>query len=83
MYALKACVGEFLSGTSPVHKRRQDADLICENMAISESRWWARLGLNQRLRCQRSALPLSYAPGKANIAKKNSDASLMLLFRVF
>ena len=25
--------------------------------------WWARLGLNQRpLRCQRSALPLSYAP---------------------
>ena len=26
--------------------------------------WWARLGLNQRpLRCQRSALPLSYAPG--------------------
>ena len=26
-------------------------------------RWWARLGLNQRpLRCQHSALPLSYAP---------------------
>src|SRR6266480_3701541 len=26
--------------------------------------WWARLGSNQRpLRCQRSALPLSYAPG--------------------
>ena len=26
-------------------------------------KWWARLGLNQRpLRCQRSALPLSYAP---------------------
>src|SRR5262245_29200920 len=28
-----------------------------------EERWWARLGSNQRpLRCQRSALPLSYAP---------------------
>jgi hypothetical protein len=26
-------------------------------------RWWARLGLNQRpLRCEHSALPLSYAP---------------------
>ena len=26
-------------------------------------KWWAQLGLNQRpLRCQRSALPLSYAP---------------------
>ena len=26
-------------------------------------KWWARLGLNQRpLRCQHSALPLSYAP---------------------
>ena len=26
-------------------------------------RWWARLGLNQRPpRCQRGALPLSYAP---------------------
>ena len=26
-------------------------------------KWWARLGLNQRpLRCERSALPLSYAP---------------------
>ena len=30
-----------------------------------EDPWWARLGLNQRpLRCQRSALPLSYAPGR-------------------
>ena len=28
-----------------------------------DSKWWARLGLNQRpLRCQHSALPLSYAP---------------------
>src|SRR5215510_8738928 len=28
-------------------------------------RWWARLGSNQRpLRCQRSALPLSYAPDR-------------------
>src|SRR5260370_41952929 len=27
--------------------------------------WWARLGSNQRpLRCQRSALPLSYAPAR-------------------
>ena len=31
--------------------------------ARADSEWWARLGLNQRpLRCQRSALPLSYAP---------------------
>src|SRR5919112_2728969 len=30
-----------------------------------KEKWWARLGSNQRpLRCQRSALPLSYAPGK-------------------
>ncbi len=32
----------------------------------SLKRWWARLGSNQRpLRCQRSALPLSYAPSAA------------------
>ena len=31
--------------------------------ARADGGWWARLGLNQRpLRCQRSALPLSYAP---------------------
>ena len=31
--------------------------------SLGEAGWWARLGLNQRpLRCQRSALPLSYAP---------------------
>ena len=31
---------------------------------IENEQWWARLGSNQRpLRCERSALPLSYAPG--------------------
>ena len=31
--------------------------------SISGEGWWARLGSNQRpLRCERSALPLSYAP---------------------
>ena len=32
-------------------------------------KWWAQLGLNQRpLRCQRSALPLSYAPFSFRLA---------------
>lgn len=32
-------------------------------VVLIKYKWWARLGLNQRpLRCQRSALPLSYAP---------------------
>ena len=36
----------------------------CQDFLLSQAtKWWARLGLNQRpLRCQRSALPLSYAP---------------------
>ena len=36
---------------------------VCTSVDIKWERWWARLGLNQRpLRCQHSALPLSYAP---------------------
>src|ERR1700736_5400685 len=32
---------------------------------VRSQAWWARLGSNQRpLRCQRSALPLSYAPDR-------------------
>src|SRR6202022_3387996 len=32
---------------------------------VRSEAWWARLGSNQRpLRCQRSALPLSYAPDR-------------------
>ena len=31
--------------------------------SLEARKWWARLGLNQRpLRCERNALPLSYAP---------------------
>src|SRR3712207_3769338 len=38
-------------------------------------KWWARLGLNQRpLRCQRSALPLSYAPEKRRLEPNRASS---------
>ncbi len=48
------------------HSRRDTISLRGQTAKLPQCRqagWWARLGLNQRpLRCQRSALPLSYAP---------------------
>src|SRR3546814_15650110 len=44
----------------PPQKRRAGTRIT--RPALLEN-WWARLGLNQRpLRCEHSALPLSYAP---------------------
>ena len=51
----------FVAGTEANSLRDQMAKLP----QYRQHGWWARLGLNQRpLRCQRSALPLSYAPAE-------------------
>ena len=49
---------------------RSELPLKRENPRFPEGfRWWAQLGLNQRpLRCQRSALPLSYAPDRPTVS---------------
>src|SRR3546814_4077159 len=55
----RVCVSDFVRipppAVWPVRKRQEFAG----------PRWWARLGLNQRpFRCERNALPLSYAPAQ-------------------
>ena len=51
-------VGKILSPIVP--KRHDSRSRICCKWLYD---WWVRLDLNQRpIRCQRSALPLSYAP---------------------
>ena len=67
--------GEMVGAAGPADVGPQDSDSIpvLDGCASRQAcaifrkgcggKWWARLGLNQRpLRCQHSALPLSYAP---------------------